>query len=209
MIDFEKGKISKISKRVINSFNKLPPDTNEKSQGKYFRYRKFSRMIVSNRKFSTIGNTKFFQNKKINRYAGGKIRKFRPIDPKVLNEFAIIFKSNFLEKISKKRIEIGFHQLRIKCGKNYVGYPVPEGWHKDGFEYVIILNIGSKNIKGGVSRIKNEIDSDHDVFSWFLDKGEYILLNDRKFFHYTDPINVANNKSEGSRDTLVITIKSI
>ena len=53
MIDFEKGKISKISKRVINSFNKLPPDTNEKSQGKYFRYRKFSRMIVSHRKFST------------------------------------------------------------------------------------------------------------------------------------------------------------
>ena len=77
------------------------------------------------------------------------------------------------------------------------------------FDYVIILNIGSKNIKGGVSRIKNKIDNDHDAFSWFLKKGEYILVNDRKFFHYTDPINVMDNKLEGSRDTLVVTVRSI
>ena len=209
MIDFEKGKIPNIQKTVIDSFNKLPPDTNEKSQGKYFRYRKFSRMIFEKNNFSLLSDTNFFQNKKTNRYAGGKVRKFKPINTKVLNEFAKIFKHNFLEKMPNRKIEVGFHQLRIKCGKNFVGYPVPEGWHKDGFEFVIILNIGSKNIKGGVSRIKNEIDIDHDVFSWFLKKGEYILLNDRKFFHYTDPINVMNNKTEGSRDTLVITTRSI
>lgn len=209
MIDFEKGKISNISKLIINSFNRLPADTNEKSQGKYFRYRKFSRLVISDKKFLPIKNTNFYQKRKINRYAGGKIRKFKPIDSKVLNDFAEIFKKNFLKKIIGKKIEIGFHQLRIKCGKNFVGYPVPEGWHKDGFDYIILLNIGSKNIKGGVTRIKNEITSDHDVFSWFLNKGEYILLNDRKFFHYTDPINVMDNKLEGFRDTLVVTVRSI
>ena len=209
MIDFEKGKISNISKLIINSFNRLPADTNEKSQGKYFRYRKFSRLVISDKKFLPIKDTNFYQKRKINRYAGGKVRKFKPIDSKVLNDFAEIFKKNFLKKIIGKKIEIGFHQLRIKCGKNFVGYPVPEGWHKDGYDYVILLNIGSKNIKGGVTRIKNEIASDHDVFSWFLNKGEYILLNDRKFFHYTDPINVMDNKLEGFRDTLVVTVRSI
>ena len=46
-------------------------------------------------------------------------------------------------------------------------------------------------------------------FRGFLKKGEYILVNDRKFFHYTDPINVMDNKLEGSRDTLVVTVRSI
>ena len=46
-----------------------------------------------------------------------------------------------------------------------------------------------------------------DTFSSFLEKGEFIFTNDKKFFHYTDPINVKKQNIEGSRDTLVITIK--
>ena len=65
MIDFEKGKISNISKLIINSFNRLPADTNEKSQGKYFRYRKFSRLVISDKKFLPIKNTNFYQKRKI------------------------------------------------------------------------------------------------------------------------------------------------
>ena len=124
MIDFEKGKISNISKLIINSFNRLPADTNEKSQGKYFRYRKFSRLVISDKKFLPIKDTNFYQKRKINRYAGGEVRKFKPIDSKVLNDFAEIFKKNFLKKIIGKKIEIGFHQLRIKCGKNFVTLPL-------------------------------------------------------------------------------------
>ena len=73
MIDFEKGKIPNIQKTVIDSFNKLPPDTNEKSQGKYFRYRKFSRMIFEKNNFSLLSDTNFFQNKKTNRRKSKKI----------------------------------------------------------------------------------------------------------------------------------------
>ena len=68
-----------------------------------------------------------------------------------------LFKENFHSLIRYKNAEVGFHQLRIKCGKDFVGYPVPEGWHKDGFDYVILVNFGSKNIKGGVTRIKEKL----------------------------------------------------
>ena len=40
-------------------------------------------------------------------------------------------------------------------------------------------------------------------------KREYLFVNDKKYYHYTDPINVSNNIGKGSRDTLVITIKII
>ena len=86
-----------------------------------------------------------------------------------------LFKENFHSLIRYKNAEVGFHQLRIKCGKDFVGYPVPEGWHKDGFDYVILVNFGSKNIKGGVTRIKEKIDQSNDTFSAFLKKGEYLF----------------------------------
>ena len=98
MIDFEKGKISNINKLIINSFNRLPADINEKSQGRYFRYRKFSRLILFNKKFLPVKDTNFYQKRKINRFAGGKVRKFKAIDSKVLNGFAHIFEKNFFEK---------------------------------------------------------------------------------------------------------------
>ena len=78
-----------------------------------------------------------------------------------------------------------------------------------GFDYVILINFGSNNIKGGITRIKEKIDQNNDSFSSFLKRGEYLFVNDKKYFHYTDPINVSNNTEKGSRDTLVITIKII
>ena len=60
----------------------------------------------------------------------------------------ILFKENFYKYFNKNdHLSVGFHQLRIKCTKNYVGYPVPEGWHKDGFDVVSIINFNSNNIE--------------------------------------------------------------
>jgi len=42
--DFIKGKINKINLKIVNSFNKLPPDKNDKSKGYFFRFRKFSKI---------------------------------------------------------------------------------------------------------------------------------------------------------------------
>ena len=119
----------------------------------------------------------------------------------------ILFKENFYKYFNKNdHLSVGFHQLRIKCTKNYVGYPVPEGWHKDGFDFVSIINFNSNNIEGGTTRIRTKLNSNKDTFSSFLTSGEYIFISDKKYFHYTDPINVTNSSKKGYRDTLVITV---
>ena len=86
---------------------------------------------------------------------------------------------------------------------------MPEGWHKDGFDYVSLINFASKNISGGISRIRNEIHKKNDVdnYSCFLNAGEFLFFCDKEFFHFTDPIIVKNNKFKGYRDTLVVTFK--
>tara|TARA_Y100000389_G_C17416118_1_gene493804 strand:+ start:716 stop:1351 length:636 start_codon:yes stop_codon:yes gene_type:complete len=209
MIDFIVGNIGAIKKGLITNFNKLPADPYEKSKGYHFRFRKYSKVIIDNKnkKIQFLKNSFFFQDKKRNRYAGGKKRIFREIDKNVLIQFIDLYKKQFNKLfLYKKKLEIGFHQIRIKCSKEFVGYPVPEGWHKDGFNYVALINFQSSNIGGGVSRIKNSLNK-KDTYSSFLEKGDYILINDTKYYHYTDPINILGKTKYGYRDTLVITIK--
>lgn len=209
MIDFFKGKLNKTSEIIIKSFRFLPPDRYEKSKGFYFRFRKFSKIIIKDKKINQLIDTNFFQKKKINRYVGGIKRKFEPIDEKIRLLMIDMFNKNFYSLVNSRNFEVGFHQLRIRCSKDFVGYPVPEGWHKDGYDYVILINYGSYNIQGGITRIKERIDQNNDTFSTFLKKGEFLFINDKKYFHYTDPINVNKKFSKGSRDTLVITIKNL
>lgn len=210
MINFIIGNIGFIEKKILNSFNQLPADPYEKSKGNFFRFRKYSRIIIDNRikhkNIFFLQNNFFFQNKSRNRFAGGKKRVFKEISKNILDFFIKIFLNNFNTFFTNKKIEVGYHQIRIKCSSNFVGYPVPEGWHKDGFNYVIIINFDSKNIEGGITRIKDNLIA-KDTYSSFLKKGDYILLNDKKFYHYTDPINISNKVKNGYRDTLVITIK--
>ena len=109
---------------------------------------------------------------------------------------------------TNKNYKFGIHFLRIKCGNNFVGYPVPEGWHKDGFDFVITLNVTSANIKGGTTRLKTNMNLDKkDDFAEFLKKGEFIFFNDNKYNHYTDPITIDKEKKKSYRDTIVITVK--
>lgn len=210
MIKFFKGSIKKnYLDKIKYSFKDLPADKYLKFADKNFRNRRIAKVILKNDKFYNIDNTNFKQNKTQNRYLGGVNRNFEPINTKIINEINKIVKENFIKIINAKKIQFGYHQIRITCGENYVGYPVPEGWHKDGFDFVALINISSKNIQGGISRIRNSIKENNDVdnYSCFLNSGEYLFFSDKDFFHFTDPIIVLGDKKFGYRDTLVITFK--
>ena len=78
----------------------------------------------------------------MNRFAGGKLRKFANLDKTTIEKVIKLIEKNIIKYLdTKKNYNLGIHFLRIKCGNNFVGYPVPEGWHKDGFDFVIILNV--------------------------------------------------------------------
>jgi len=210
MIIFVKGIIKlKDINPIKKSFNDLPEDQYIKFVNKNFRNRRFSRVIFSNNRFESKKDTSFLQSSSQNRYLGGVNRKFYPIKPDVIKKMNKMVKNNIVFLIGNKKFEMGYHQIRITCGKDYVGYPVPEGWHKDGFDYVALINFSSKNIQGGISRIRDEIKQNEDVdsYSCFLNSGEFLLFSDKDFFHFTDPIIANKNKTKGYRDTLVITFK--
>lgn len=207
MIELLKGNIKDHkNSEILKSFGRLPLDQYLSYSNVNFRSRRYSKSTFLRNRFIDTNNSNFFQKNKNNRFVGGLNRKFQNIEPKILNFFKKIVVDNF-SNLLKKKTEIGFHQIRISCGKNFVGYPVPEGWHRDGFNYVAIINFKSKNIEGGITRVRNNIIQNSDNYSCFLQNGDYICVNDEKFYHYTDPINILNDKLKGFRDNLVVTFK--
>ncbi len=210
MIKFFKGTIeNKYIDNIKSSFKNLPEDKYLKFVDKNFRNRRFAKVLFKENKFYKIKNTNFKQNKLQNRYLGGVRRQFQPINLKIINKINKIVLKNFVKILNSREMEFGYHQIRITCGENFIGYPVPEGWHKDGFDYVALINIASKNIEGGISRIRNSIKDNRgiDNYSCFLKSGEFLFFSDKEFYHFTDPIIISNSKSKGYRDTIVVTFK--
>ena len=117
-IDFIKGKIKKINLEIVKSFNNLPPDRNEKSKGYYFRFRRFSKVIFKDGIFKKEVGVNFFQKKKINRFAGGKNRKFLNINKIVLDKIIELIKKNFINYLNpKKTIELEFINSELNVEK--------------------------------------------------------------------------------------------
>jgi hypothetical protein len=205
-IEFLFKKIPSFSNVVLDSYKNLPLDNYLQSQQK-FRKRRFSEIVLNGGEVLVEQTQNFFQQTSINHYAGGLSRSFEPIEPKPLEEFISLYQRYISPIFYNKNTAIGLHQIRITCSDDYVGHPVPEGWHVDGFDYVAIACISGSNFLGGTSRIKSNLDYDHDTFSRILLPSEVLVFNDKKYYHHTDPINNATEGIIGYRDILVITIQ--
>ena len=207
-IEFLFKRLPPFSNEVLKSYENLPLDQYLQTEQK-FRQRRFSEVIFKDGNIIIEKKKHFFQEPDINHYAGGMERSYEPIGSSPLDEFVKIYLKYVNPVFYNNDSEIGFHQIRITCNDDYVGHPVPEGWHVDGFDYVAIACIAGFNFLGGTSRIKANLSLDHDTYSKILQPSEIIIFNDRKYFHHTDPINNAESEVMGYRDILVITIRFI
>ena len=106
-------------------------------------------------------------------------------------------------QISSKKIFLGAHAIRIICNNENLGYPVPEGFHHDGFDYVSIISVNKLGINGGKSYLKNA-KSKKIVFQKAMQKNEVLFFNDKRLMHYASPIKLIKGKI-GFRDVIVLT----
>lgn len=202
---FITGKIE-LDETIKLSFDNL--DADQYTSGK-FQFRKRAYSLLSLKNVSELewqDSIIYFQNKEINAYAGGISRVFSPLKPGV-KSYVINFISEVLGKeIDVSRFLIGIHQIQICCDYHNPGHPSPEGFHRDGYDYIFIVNYGSGNIEGGTSFIKN---ADQKItLRRQLKDGEYIFFNDREYEHYASPI-ISIFDNPGFRNVFVLTFREM
>lgn len=99
------------------------------------------------------------------------------------------------------------HQFRIETSPEELGRPTPEGLHRDGVDWVLVLLVARQNVEEGVTEIGGADGRRLGRFT-LLDPGDAVLLDDRRIRHGVTPIRVTANAAAAYRDALVVTWKA-
>ena len=195
------------------SWNRLPPDAHLKDGGHY-RQRRHA-CYVQNLAADTLVPTAHrahWQPTDYNALHGGFERWFDPVEPAVAQATAWtqliaalgrLF--NQVQPVAEWFVEA--HQFRIDTSEG-VGRPTPEGAHRDGVDFVVVMLVGRHGVKGGETRVF-DAHGPHGVRFVMQHPLTTLLLSDARVIHETTAIlpAVAGDLS-GYRDTMVLTFRA-
>ena len=205
-IFYKLKKIDFKSSELISSFQNLPLDRYTKENYDYRKRRYSLGQLNYNRTVNWLNNNVFFQSIETNLYNGNLNRNFESLEDNVLQEIEKHILPNILVELPKFEYQIGIHQIRVFCNNNNLGLPAPEGIHQDGFQFIAICCIASKNINGGVTQIFDQ-DKITIAYEKILTPNDLFIFNDKIFYHFTTPFHSVDFNFEAYRDVFVFTFK--
>lgn len=196
-----------------SSWGNLSKDEHLKDGGAY-RLRRHSCFIqdIDSNVLTQTPHRAHWQPTEYNALHGGFDRMFAPMEQHVANDAA--FKNLvttlgqcFVEIHPTKKWFIESHQFRINTTGG-IGRPTPEGAHRDGVDFVVVMMLQRNHVKGGETRVF-EADGPSGVRFVMDIPFSAILLDDAKVIHETTPIQPeSENFSDCYRDTLVLTFRA-
>jgi len=154
-----------------------------------------------------------YQGLEYNRLVGGIERWFEPIRPEIVSgsTFAAVlaFCLRFygpLRPGSDWHIEC--HQFRIEARPGAEGLPTPEGVHRDGVDYVLVMLVNRTNIESGTTTV-------HDATGVALGRFtlsaplDAALVDDHRVMHGVTAVHPVDSQRPAFRDVLVVTLKAM
>jgi hypothetical protein len=141
---------------------------------------------------------------------GGVERWFEPIAPDVgagdslltILEFCRSLFGGLTPAVEEWRIEV--HQFRIEARPGEQGRPTPEGLHRDGVAYALVLLITRHNIARGVTAIHalDGVALGHFTLAEPMDAA---IVDDARVAHGVTPVEAVVADEPAYRDVLVVT----
>ena len=201
-------------------WNHLPADRYLKDGGRY-RSRRHGSFVHNLGALATdhallhVPQRAHWQPLTYNALHGGMSRWFEPLADELVNlpcwQPLLTHLGELLAEIRPeirpvKQWFIEAHQFRIDT-RDGVGRPTPEGAHRDGVDFVAVILIGRKNIRGGETRVF-EIDGQHGVRFTLAQPCSVLLMDDTRIIHESTPIMPLENGGDSWRDTLVLTFRA-
>jgi hypothetical protein len=199
------------------SWNDLALDTYLADHGRY-RRRRHAVFTASNRhagQASTIIRAEHqphYQSREYNPLQGGIERWFEPIEQQLSEGSSLSTVLRFCDRLfgsiapeaREWRVEV--HQFRIEARVGESGQPTPEGVHRDGVDYVLVLMIRRMNIAEGTTTIHAR---DGQLLGSFTLAAPFdaALVDDARVYHGVTPVEPADVKLSAHRDVLVVTFK--
>ncbi len=100
------------------------------------------------------------------------------------------------------------HQFRIEARRDAAGEPTPEGVHRDGVDYVLVLLVDRVNIESGTTTVHGP---DGRMLGSFTLAASFdsALVDDARVRHGVTAVRAIDPSRAAYRDVLVVTLRRI
>jgi hypothetical protein len=195
------------------SWDRLEPDTYMADQG---RYRKRRHAVFSADTRGAIrreAHQPHYQSRDYNALNGGIERWFAPIEPLIGKGPSLAAILRFCRNFFGRRMgmpknwHIEAHQFRIEARADAPGKPTPEGMHRDGVDYALVLMVKRANIESGTTLIHAPDGKMLGQFT-LTTPFDAALVDDARVMHSVTPVTALDPALPAYRDVLVVTFKA-
>ena len=196
------------------SWNDLGLDTYMADGGRY-RRRRHAAFTVSAPGIARKPHQPHYQSRDYNPLNGGLERWFEPIRPEIASHPAMtailagcfgLFDGLTAAETRPDAWHVEVHQFRIEARSDEAGRPTPEGLHRDGVDWVLVLLVARENIASGVTTI-HDMDK-RPLGSFTLARPlDAALVDDGRVYHGVTPVEPVDPTRPAYRDVLVVTFR--
>lgn len=195
------------------SWNDLAPDAYLAASGRHRRRRHATFSADADGGIRREAHQPHYQSLKYNPLQGDIQRWFEPVLPANADGASLRRILGFCHDCfgalapATRHWHVEVHQFRIEARADEAGEPTPEGVHRDGVDYVLVLLIDRENIERGTTTIHA---ADRSVLGSFtlthaLDAA---LVDDARVFHGVTAVTPLDPSKPAHRDVLVVTFKA-
>jgi len=196
------------------SWDRLELDTYMADGGRY-RRRRYATLsaFAASGELHIEPHQPHYQSLDYNRLNGGVARHFAPIEPGVLSSATLlrtlgIGLSSFQRLHPARPAHVEVHQFRIEARADALGQPTPEGAHRDGVDFVLVMMVRRHNIASGTTEVFDLQQRRLDSFT-LTEPCDAALVDDRKALHGVTPITPLDPARAAWRDVLVATYRGV
>ncbi|MGR4883368.1 2OG-Fe dioxygenase family protein [Streptomyces sp. LARHCF249] len=199
---------------LCGAWSELPPDP-YLPRGAAYRQRRHARFLLHDdggiQQDDAAG---YFQSVEANRLAGGVVRYFAPFEEEqARNRFlhGLMYRNAALftscRRTPPARWTINVHMMRTTASPGTVGFPSPEGVHRDGFDFIAVHHVSQKNISGGCTEIRSTggVLLTRRTLTRPLDT---LYADDARVLHDVTPVVWDGRGGSGHRDMLLMSYEA-
>jgi hypothetical protein len=152
-----------------------------------------------------------YQSLDYNTLNGGVARHFAPVVPQVLGgatmQTVVKLGLGVFQRLhADEAAHIEVHQFRIEARHDGAGKPTPEGVHRDGVDFVLVMMVRRENVVSGTTEIFSPDGVALDSFT-LTAPCDAALVNDQRAMHGVTPIVPMDAERPAWRDVLVVTYR--
>ncbi len=156
-----------------------------------------------------------YQSRDYNMLNGGIERWFKPISDEIgahpvlhaiLAACDAVFTALTQADARPSAWHVELHQFRIEARTDQAGQPTPEGLHRDGVDWVLVLLVARENVESGETSI-------HDLRKRLLgsftlsEPLDAALVDDSRVYHGVTGVRPVDPGRPAYRDVLVVTFR--